>query len=91
MSVKAVLSVLGKDKKGIVASISTALFECGVNIDDISQSILDDVFSMTMMVTVDEEVCSFNDVQERLATVAEALQMRIFLQRSDVFDFMYKI
>lgn len=91
MNIKAVLSVLGKDRKGVVAAIATTLYECGVNIDDISQTILDSIFSMTMLVTLDEDVCSFNAVQEKLQEVSDELGMQIVLQRSDVFDFMYKV
>lgn len=75
----------------MVATVATTLFQCGVNIDDISQTILDDIFSMAMLVTIDEELCSFNDLQERLLTDAKDLGMQIVLQRSDVFDFMYKV
>lgn len=89
MTIKAVLSVLGKDRKGVVAAISTALYECDANIDDISQTILDSIFSMTMMITVDEK--NFNTLQERLQKEGEQLGMQIVLQRADVFDFMYKI
>ena len=89
--IKTVLSVLGKDRKGIVAAIATTLYEAGANIDDISQTILKDMFSMTMMVTIDEETCTFNDLQERLATDGEKLGLQIKLQREDVFDFMYKV
>ena len=91
MKIKAVLSVLGKDRKGVVATVSTTLFQCGVNIDDIAQTILDDIFSMTMLVTLDETVCTFNDLQERLLENGRELGMQIVLQRSDVFDFMYNI
>jgi ACT domain-containing protein len=91
MQIKAVLSVLGKDRKGIVATVATTLYECGANIDDIAQTILDDMFSMTMLVTISEEVCTFNALQERLATDSQALGLQINLQRSDVFEFMYKI
>jgi len=91
MKIKAVLSVLGKDRKGVVATVSTTLYECGVNIDDISQTILEDIFSMTMLVTIDEDLCSFNDLQERLLEDGKELGMQIVLQRSDVFDFMYNI
>jgi len=91
MKIKAVLSVLGKDRKGVVATVSTTLFQCGVNIDDIAQTILDDIFSMTMLVTLDETVCTFNDLQERLLENGQELGMQIVLQRSDVFDFMYNI
>jgi ACT domain-containing protein len=89
--IKTVLSVLGKDRKGIVATIATTLYEAGANIDDISQTILDEMFSMTMMVTIDESACSFNDLQERLTADGEALGLQVKLQRQDVFDFMYKI
>jgi len=91
MEVKAVLSVLGKDRKGVVATVSTTLYRCGVNIDDIAQTILDDIFSMTMLVTIDEATCSFNDLQELLLENGKELGMQIVLQRSDVFDFMYNI
>ena len=52
---KCVVSVLGKDRSGIVAEVATALAECGANIDDISQTILDDIFSMTMLTTLNPE------------------------------------
>jgi ACT domain-containing protein len=91
MTTKTVLSVLGKDRKGVVATIATLLFEAGANIDDISQTILDDIFSMTMLVTVDEDLCPFNDLQERLTAAGEQLNMQVRLQREDVFTFMYKV
>ena len=91
MKIKAVLSVLGKDRKGVVATVATTLYECGANIDDIAQTILDNIFSMTMLITIDEEACSFNDLQERLAKDGEVLGMQIVVQRSDVFDFMYNV
>ena len=62
---KCVVSVLGKDRSGIVAEVATALAECGANIDDISQTILDDIFSMTMLTTLNPEVADFNTVQEK--------------------------
>jgi ACT domain-containing protein len=46
---------------------------------------------MTMLVTVDEEYCSFNELQERLAQDGKTLGMQVSLQREDVFAFMYKI
>ena len=91
MQTNAGISVLGRDRTGIVATISATLYECSVNIDDIRQTILDDVFSMTMLVTLDEDKCKFETVQEKLAANAETLGLQIRLQRKDVFDFMYKI
>ena len=88
---KCVVSVLGKDRSGIVAEGATALAECGANIDDISQTILDDIFSMTMLTTLDTEKADFNTVQERLAKISDDLGMQIIIQREDVFQYMYKI
>ena len=88
---KCVVSVLGKDRSGIVAAVATALAECGANIDDISQTILDDIFSMTMLTTLDTEKADFNTVQERLAKISDDLGMQIIIQREDVFQMMHKI
>ena len=88
---RCVISVLGKDTTGIVANIATVLAECKANIDDISQTILDGLFSMTMLVTLNEDVAPFDDVQDRLAQVSEEIGVQITLQRQDVFDYMYKI
>ena len=76
---KCVISVLGKDRSGVVAAIATTLADCGANIDDISQTILGEgrMFSMTMMVTLDPAVADFNTVQERLAADGERLSMQV--------------
>ena len=91
MALKTVVSVLGKDRPGIVATVSTTLFNAGANIDDIKQSIMDDIFAMTMLVTLDEKVCSFNQVQEKLEADGEELGVQVRIQRQDIFDLMYKI
>ena len=88
---RCVISVLGKDRSGIVAAVSGVLAEKGANIDDISQTILDSIFSMTMLVRLDTEVADFNTVQTALEEVAEDLGVQIILQREDLFQFMYKI
>ncbi|GAB4289018.1 MAG: ACT domain-containing protein [Coriobacteriia bacterium] len=91
MKTRAILSVLGEDRVGIVAAVATALAETGTNIEDIRQTIISSVFSMTMLVTVDEDRTPFEDVQARLAEVAEAIGMQITLQREDVFRFMHRV
>ena len=90
---KCVISVLGKDRSGVVAAIATTLADCGANIDDISQTILGEgrMFSMTMMVTLDPAVADFITVQERLAADGERLSMQVLIQREDVFQAMYEI
>jgi ACT domain-containing protein len=91
MKTRAILSVLGADRVGIVAAVSAALAENSVNIEDIRQTIISDVFSMTMLVTIDEDAHPFEEVQARLAEVAETIGMQITLQREDVFRFMHRV
>ncbi len=85
---RCVVSVLGKDRSGIVAGVSRVLAEKGANI---SQTILDEIFSMTMLVTLDPAVADFNAVQTALDGLAEELGVQIIIQREDLFQFMYKI
>lgn len=91
MRTPAILSVLGEDRVGIVAKVSNVLADSGANIEDIRQSIIGGIFSMTMLVTVDEEAAPFEDLQARLATAAEELGLQITLQREDVFRYMHRI
>lgn len=91
MTTRAILSVLGEDRVGIVAAVSAALAESGTNIEDIRQTILSSMFSMTMLVTVDDERATLEQVQTRLDVVARELGVQITLQREDVFLFMHRI
>ena len=91
MKTPAILSVLGEDRVGIVAAVSAALAANGTNIEDIRQTIITGIFSMTMLVTVDEEACPFDRVQAALAKVGEELGLQITLQREDVFRAMHRI
>ena len=91
INMKCVISVLGKDRSGIVAAVATTLAACNANIDDISQTILNDIFSMTMLTTLDTGKADFDTVQDKLKAVGEDLGVQIIIQREDVFQYMYKI
>jgi ACT domain-containing protein len=91
MQTRAIVSVLGADRVGIVAKIASALAEAGANIEDIRQTIISGVFSMTMLVTIDEGMVEFDDVQAQLAAVGEELGLQVQLQREDVFRYMHRI
>ena len=88
---KALVSVTGKDKPGIIAKVSTALFEMSINVLEISQTILDGYFTMLMIVDMTAATASFADVAARLNEVGEALGEMITIQRTDVFDAMHRI
>ncbi len=60
---KAIITVVGKDQKGIVAGVATKVAELGLNIDDISQTVLDEYFTMMAVVSSDEKKISHSSVQ----------------------------
>jgi ACT domain-containing protein len=91
MKTPAILSVLGGDCVGIVANVSRVLSDAHANIEDIRQTILGGIFSMTMLVTVDEDQTPFDVLQKQLADVGEEMGLQITLQREDVFRFMHRI
>lgn len=88
---KAVVTVVGKDKKGIIAKVSTALFENDVNIEDISQTIMQDMFTMIMLVEFDNPEVSIQDITDKLNKVGEELEVAIHIQREEIFSSMHRI
>jgi len=91
MQTPAILSVLGEDRVGIVAAVSRTLADAHANIEDIRQTIISGIFSMTMLVTVDEDTVGFDDLQSRLGEIGTELGVQITLQREDVFRYMHRI
>ena len=91
MLTPAILSVLGEDCVGIVARISGVLAEALANIEDIRQTIIGGIFSMTMLLTVDEDATPFDELQRNLTAVGEELGLQITLQREDVFRYMHRV
>ena len=77
-----VITVLGKNRAGIVAAIS---------IRDITQSIIEDIFTMTMLADMSESPMDFTALQEALAAGGEAVGVTVTIQREDVFNFMYRL
>jgi ACT domain-containing protein len=88
---RTVVTVLGADHTGIVAKVAQTLAENDANIVDIRQNVLDKIFSMTMLVTLDEDKHNFNEVQDALNAAAKDLDVQIKIQREDVFNFMYNV
>lgn len=87
---RAIITVLGSDRPGIVAAVSGALAEREANILDISQTILQGIFTMTMLVELGESV-EFSELKAQLDGLSESLGVQITLQREDVFRYMYRL
>lgn len=88
---KAVITVVGKDRVGIIAGVSTALAEHHVNILDISQTILQDYFTMIMLVELDTELMAIPELSQRLDAVGERLGLQIRVQHEGLFTAMHRI
>jgi len=88
---RAIVTVLGKDRVGIVAGVSRVLAENNVNIEDISQTIMQDFFTMIMLVTLDEDQTSMAGLQEKLNAIGEELGLKITVQHEDIFRYMHRI
>ena len=84
---RAVITVTGKDRTGIIAKISATLYEHQVNIVDISQNVMEDMFAMVMLVNIDKCTVDFNT----LIKDGEELGMKIHTMHEDIFDAMHKI
>ncbi len=88
---KAIVTVVGKDQKGIIAKVSNILFENNVNIADISQTIMQDMFTMIMMVEFDSNEVSVSDINDKLVVAGEKMGLSIHTQREEIFNSMHRI
>ena len=88
---KAIVTVLGKDQVGIIAAVCTLLADNNVNVLDISQTILREFFTMTMLVDVSASKLPFTVLCTLLENEGAKRGLAIKVQREDIFDAMHKI
>ena len=87
----AVITVVGVDRVGIIAGVSNLLADEGINIKDISQTILDNLFTMIMMVDLKDVVIEKSDIVEKLNKLGEELGVQITIQHTGLFNAMHRI
>ncbi|CQR24190.1 ACT domain-containing protein [Streptococcus varani] len=87
---KAIVTVVGKDSKGIVAGVAGKIAELGLNIDDISQTVLDEFFTMMAVVSSDEKK-DFTALRSELEAYGESLNVKINIQSAAIFDAMHNL
>lgn len=88
---RAVVTVVGKDKTGIIAKISTFLAEKEINILDISQTILDKYFTMIMLVDLSAANIKLAELAEECRALGEKIGMSIHVQHEDIFNAMHSV
>ena len=88
---RAVLTVVGKDKTGIIAKVSGFLAEREVNILDISQTILEEYFAMIMLVDISSAEISLARLAEECAEMGKKIGMSIHVQHEEIFNAMHSV
>ena len=88
---RAVITVVGHDKIGIIAEVSRVLAENKINILDISQTIMQDMFTMIMLVSLERAETSFKAVSDTLEALGDTLGLSIRIQHEDLFLSMHRI
>ncbi|MCR4718296.1 MAG: ACT domain-containing protein [Firmicutes bacterium] len=86
---RAVITVIGKDKVGIIAKVSALLSENGINILDISQTIMQDMFTMIMLVDMQEKKVS--DISDGIKKIEKDMELSIHIQNEDIFNLMHRV
>ena len=87
----AVITVVGRDRVGIIAGVAGLLASVQVNIKDISQTILQDVFTMIMLVEISQMTIDIKELGKKLETLGQQIGLSIRVQHSDIFDAMHRI
>ena len=86
-----VITVLGANKPGILAGITKAIADSNVNVEDVSQKIMQDLFALMMMTDFSTANCSIEAFQSRMQAVSEQLRVKVFIQHEDVFRFQHRL
>ena len=88
---RAIITVIGKDTKGIIAGVSGYLAGEEINILDISQTIMQEYFTMVMLVDLKDAKEDFKKISENLDALGEKLSVTIRIQHEDIFNSMHRV
>lgn len=88
---KAILTVLGKDKSGIIANVSTMLAKKNINIEDISQTIMQGYFTMIMLVDINESTITIAELNKEAELLGNEIGVKIIIQHEDIFNAMHRV
>lgn len=88
---KAVVSVIGRDRTGIIAAVAGALAERNINIEDISQTIMQSNFVMVMLVNTSDCTVALDALEKQLQTALDSLCVTVHVQHEDLFNAMHRV
>ena len=88
---RAVIAVLGKDMVGILANVSQKCAEYGINVTEVTQSVLQDVFAMIMMVDMSKSTVPVATLSDELSKIGDKMGLKIYVMHEDIFNSMHKI
>ena len=88
---KAVITVIGKDMVGILASVSAVCAQNDVNVLEVTQSILQDLFAMIMLVDISKCKIPFSELSEQLNDAGKELNLTVHVMHEDIFNSMHRI
>lgn len=88
---KCIITVVGKDTVGIIAKVCTYLAENGINILDISQTIVQGYFNMMMITDMDKAAKEIGDIFDELEAIGNEIGVTIRCQRAEIFEKMHRL
>ena len=88
---KAILTVIGKDKPGIIAKVSALLAEENVNIEDISQTVIQGNFTMIMVVDISKSKTPLDGLVQKFDKAGKEIGVEIYLKHEDIYNAMYTV
>lgn len=88
---KAIVTVLGQDKVGIIAAVTNCMSDNNINILEIYQTVIDGYFSMMMVTDITNMSCEPEEIVAKLNELSEKTGLRILFQRSEIFEAMHRI
>jgi ACT domain-containing protein len=91
MRTSVIVTALGPDRHGLLAAVATTIADHNANVDDVSQTVSNGMFTMIMFVSFDETETTLQALQEGLAATGEDTGLQIHVQHENIFRFMHRI
>ena len=91
MRTTVIVTALGPDSHGLLAKVATTIAEHDANIDDVSQTVSNGMFTMIMFVSFDQSETTMDEIKEALVATGERIGLQIHVQHENIFKFMHRI